>query len=161
MEEWRILADFPQYEVSNTGKVRNASTKKELAGHVIQNGYRQLVLKKGKKSVYRLVHCLVASVFIGPKLSGMDVNHKDGNKLNNHLSNLEYVTHAQNMLHAIHDLGNPGKKLTHECAERIRERLARAEKQDAIAADEGISQAMVSRIKLNKAWKQAQSAWKG
>lgn len=55
---------------------------------------------KGRSKTY-LVHALVASAFIGKRPKGYDVNHKDGNKLNNYIDNLEYITSAENKYHAV------------------------------------------------------------
>jgi hypothetical protein len=53
-----------------------------------------------KKYLNISVHKMVAECYLGPCPNGMVVNHKDGNKLNNHYTNLEYCTHHQNMIHA-------------------------------------------------------------
>lgn len=69
--------------------------------HIDAYGYlrAQFVYANTKHKNKRL-HQLVAEAVYGPKPEGMTVNHKDGNKLNNHPSNLEYATHAENIEHA-------------------------------------------------------------
>ena len=92
MEEvWREC--IPGYEVSNKGRVR--SPRRVLALHDI-NGYLRIGLNKRP---YR-VHRLVAQAFI-PNDNPLKtcVNHKDGNKRNNCVENLEWVTDRENMLH--------------------------------------------------------------
>ena len=105
-EEWRLIFDG-LYEVSNLGRVRRAvdgvNTK---AGDirspgVKSSGYHQVALYKNGKATNRSVHRLVVEAFIGKIPKGMEVNHKDGNKLNNQLDNLEIVTKSENMKHAI------------------------------------------------------------
>ena len=61
-------------------------------------GYPMISLHKNKVLKTKMVHRLVATAFI--KESKLDVNHKDGNKQNNRVENLEYITHKENILHA-------------------------------------------------------------
>jgi hypothetical protein len=72
---------------------------RELRGTLL-NGYRRVELNSeaGRKCIF--VHRLVAEAFIGPYPDGLVINHKDGNQLNNHASNLEYVTQAENVRHS-------------------------------------------------------------
>ena len=105
MEEWRLLASLNnRYEVSDTGKIRNAKSKKELATFENRFGYYilQVCPQKGERKE-RQVHVLVAEAFIGKRPNGYVINHKDGNKKNNVPSNLEYVTSAENNIHALHN----------------------------------------------------------
>lgn len=102
--EWRP-APTPEgrFEVSKDGRVRNRFTEKELTLTVGKTGYQQFVTRSGRKSRARLykAHRLVALAWVGPQPTPAHVvNHKDGNKLNNHASNLEWVTPAENVRHA-------------------------------------------------------------
>ena len=125
-EIWKAIPSFEGlYEVSNTGKVRRAcETKEKKKGELLVQtteklGYMIVTLfnkSKGTKKHHK-VHRLVMLAFIGS--SDQDVNHKDGNKTNNHLSNLEYCTRSQNVLHGFRVLGrsfrgekHPQAKLT-------------------------------------------------
>ena len=111
-EEWKPVAMEPyssQYEVSSIGRVRRKYIGRERIG-----GYRYLTVKVyGKIRKYPYIdlfinkqrkkfniHLLVAEAFIGPRLEGFVINHKDGNKNNNDYQNLEYVTQSQNLKHA-------------------------------------------------------------
>lgn len=85
IEEWRIISEFPSFEVSNFGRVRKIKTGK-LRALYLSNGYHRIFFKKG---FTRSIHWLVTLAFFGPT-SKKYVLHKDGNVLNNHLSNLEY-----------------------------------------------------------------------
>jgi len=112
IETWRAIAGYESfYQVSDAGRVRShdrvvddAKGQRRLNGKVLRpglvSGYEQVVLcqKSLLKSFY--VHRIVAVAFIGPCPAGKQVNHRDGDKLNNRLSNLEYVTAAQNTQHA-------------------------------------------------------------
>lgn len=99
MEEWRSVAGYAgAYEVSDCGRVRRADglIKKAEADRA---GYLRLSLWANGKATKFLVHRLVAAHFHGE--SDKQVNHKDGDKSNNHVANLEYVTARENIQHAI------------------------------------------------------------
>lgn len=103
MEEWRIVKNHPHVEVSNLGNVRNIWRNQVIQRKPVthQNGYLTVTIRTGvKRGVSRRIHVLVAEAFLGPKLRGMDVNHMDGDKTNNRLENLEYVTRSENLLHS-------------------------------------------------------------
>jgi hypothetical protein len=102
---WHRIEDT-NYEVSNSGEVRNIKThfiKKLRSGSTSDYLMVQVYIKNGKRKNY-IVHRLVAKYFIDNPLNKSQVNHIDGNKLNNHYSNLEWVTPKENMAHAI-DIG--------------------------------------------------------
>lgn len=91
------------YSVTNTGKIvsknyLNKGITKELKPQDNGNGYLYVVLQKDKKRFKKYVHRIVANAFIG--FSKLEVNHKDLNKKNNNIKNLEYVTKSENHRHA-------------------------------------------------------------
>lgn len=110
---------------------------------------------------YCTVHKLVANAFLGPRPLGMQVNHKDGNRKNNRLSNLEYLTCSDNMKHAFSTgLAKPrlgeehhGAKLTEEDVVRIRKRCAAGESQMAVARDYRLNHVTIHNIMHRKSWK--------
>lgn len=79
------------------------------------------------------IHRLVAEVFIGPRPAGTEVNHKDGNKQNPIVTNLEYVTHLENVRHAIR-IGRRRMKFSDYAIRRIRERWESGETVAEIAS---------------------------
>ena len=90
----------PRYLVSEDGKVYDTLYKAFISQYDSGNGYIAVKLKypdKTRKQHY--IHRLLAEVYIG-SIEDKDINHKDGNKSNNSLSNLEIVTHKTNMQHA-------------------------------------------------------------
>lgn len=102
MEEiWKPVKGFEGiYEVSNIGRVHHISTQRIKKASVTKNGYNYVALWKNNKHKHMLLHRLIAIAFIPNPLKKSQVNHKDGNKLNNALENLEWVTHQENGVHA-------------------------------------------------------------
>lgn len=105
VEEWRDIKDYEGlYQVSNTGKIKSLyrDTGKILTGEIIQKGkgYLRVELTQNKKVKRFLVHRLVAQAFIPNPENKPEVNHIDGNTLNNNASNLEWCTHRENINHA-------------------------------------------------------------
>jgi hypothetical protein len=109
VEEWKDIEGFEQfYCVSNIGRVKSLNRVTQDGRHLKgalmtcskgKTGYRFVKLRKsGKVQVY--VHRLVAQAFIGVIPEGYNVNHKDGNKANNCVTNLEIVTCSENTIHA-------------------------------------------------------------
>jgi hypothetical protein len=101
-EGYRVILDRPNYCVNNVGDIFNLKLKKFLKISVSKDcGYKRIALyDKHKTKSYR-IHSLVAEYFIGTRPEGYQVNHIDGNKTNNHVSNLEYVTRKGNSEHAV------------------------------------------------------------
>lgn len=93
------------YSVSPLGDIRNDKTGRILKPTAKKDGYCIVVLFINgiRRTLY--VHRLVASVFIPNPLNKREVNHKDGNKGNNAVQNLEWVTSAENKRHCVNVLG--------------------------------------------------------
>ena len=102
MEEWKDIDGYNGlYIISSTGNVYSHISKKQLKPLLSSTGYYNVQLYKNSKAKAFLIHILVATAFIGPKPKGYEVNHIDGNKLNNSVDNLEWVTRKRNTRHAI------------------------------------------------------------
>ena len=115
MEEWRDIEGYEgYYQVSNHGNVRSLDrttlgrdgVKYPHKGVVFKpttnkNGYKYVVLKKDGGFKGYTVHGLVARAFVEKANGKTEVNHKDGDKTNNRVSNLEWVTHSENEKHAV------------------------------------------------------------
>lgn len=100
-EEWVPIVDFPNYAVSNTGEVLSRVRDTLLAQSLnTSTGYIHVCLWKNGKGYVRTVHRLVALHFLDLPYETVEVNHKDGNKTNNHVSNLEWLTRSENHRHA-------------------------------------------------------------
>lgn len=107
-EIWKTIAEAPNYEVSTEGNVRNKTSGRLLKPQAFgATGYKQVSLKiqETNKFQKRYIHRLVAQAFIENPENKREVNHIDGNKLNNSLSNLEWVTSSENQIKR-HEQGN-------------------------------------------------------
>lgn len=105
-EEWAYIADTNQYyAVSTEGRVISFARDGTNKTHIMKptrtpQGYVRLSINVNGKRTNANVHRLVLSTFVGPQEGLIYVNHKDGIKHNNKLSNLEWCTASQNNLHA-------------------------------------------------------------
>jgi hypothetical protein len=107
VEVWRPVVGYEGvYEVSDRGNVRRIkpgiATRpgKVLKPFPHSEGYLRVSLSVNCKAVNKYIHVLVAEAFYGPCPEGMEVNHKNTEKTDNQLSNLEFMTHGENTLHA-------------------------------------------------------------
>ncbi|HJF35334.1 MAG TPA: NUMOD4 motif-containing HNH endonuclease [Clostridium perfringens] len=99
-EKWKIIEGFPKYLISNKGRIKILSTLEDKKVFVKDDGYIATTLGNGKQN-YRYVHRLVADAFVNNKHEKPQVNHINGVKGDNRAENLEWVTHAENIRHAI------------------------------------------------------------
>ena len=114
MEVWRAVKDYEGlYEVSNLGRIRSVPRtvrvgkgkgyerlieSKILSPSINGSGYKIIILKKpNHKVICRTIHRLVAEAFIPNPNNLTDVNHKDEDKMNNNVENLEWMAHKDNM----------------------------------------------------------------
>ena len=88
MEEWRVISEFPNYKVSNTGKVMNIKRNRLLKSAVSGNKVEYVVLYSRNVQHTRSVAKLVAHAFLPGLTEHHRVVHIDGNTINNRLSNL-------------------------------------------------------------------------
>lgn len=106
-EQWRDIPEFPSYQVSDQGRIRNKHTKHVKAMQYDNDGYAKISLRRadnGGQKYRKTVHRLVAEAFLGGKHDHLQVNHKNGIKDDNRVSNLEWVTGSENVKHA-YDIG--------------------------------------------------------
>ena len=99
---WRPIKNYPDYLISNLGDVSSERFNKRIRLKPGKNsqGYYVVVLTKNKIRKTLRVHRLVAEAFIENKFNKLTVNHLDANKLNNNITNLQWVTQKQNIQHA-------------------------------------------------------------
>lgn len=172
-ERWKPIPGYEgYYEISDLGRVkRTAPTKGTWVGRIItptkgSDGYQTIRLSKDTVKKTYSTHRIVAIVFLGGYKPGLQVNHKNGNKLDPRADNLEWVTPRQNVHHARDVLGvkffpgdrargeNNGKaKLTENKVRQVKLLLEEGVPVKRIAAQFGVHHSQISRIKSGQAWK--------
>ena len=116
MEQWKVIKDFPKYAISNYGNIKSLYWQNNINGKLYprekllipikrKDGYMKVNLHndeyKGRGKGYKcLIHRLVAEAFLENPKNLSEVNHKDGNKENNKVGNLEWCTRRENVLHS-------------------------------------------------------------
>lgn len=100
-EIWKDIKDYEGlYQVSNLGRVKSIKRNIILKPGFTKKNYSYVILYKSNIATSKRIHRLVAENFISNPYNKPQVNHKDGNKLNNCVSNLEWVTNSENQQHA-------------------------------------------------------------
>ncbi|MBC1237104.1 HNH endonuclease [Nostoc sp. 2RC] len=159
------IPESPIHAVNQFGEIIRIRTRKYIQPSVNRKGYLQVCLQN-KKS-YR-IHRLVAELFISNPDHKPQVNHKDGNKHNNHFNNLEWVFNQENQDHAIlnglwdgisektkkRQTGetNSAAKLSESDVLSIYQKLKEGFGVTQLARQHGITHSMVSNIKSGKSW---------
>lgn len=172
-ENWRDIPKFEgYYQVSDLGNVRGCDRfvahpkggklflkSRVLKSSLNSNGYPFVALSLLGKSKSIPIHKLVALTFLGGRPEGFDINHKDGNKLNSSVDNLEYCTRLENIHHAKalglnNSIGenHARAKLKDSDIPAIRARLAIGHTQISIAKDYGVNHKAIGCIKSGKNW---------
>jgi len=157
-----ISSEYPKYKISNRGRI----SKTIGAGRVIikklstkREGYAGVALWNGKKNTTFLVHRLVAKAFIPNPNNLPIVNHKDGNKLNNNIENLEWCTSKENAVHYINNNINKIKGegsalsvLTNQQAKEIRIKKPKGYTLKALALEYGVAKKTIFNIVSNRTY---------
>jgi hypothetical protein len=106
-EIWKSIKNYQNYMISNMGRVKRLKgyccrEERIIRNNVGSSGYYQVALSvEGGPQKFHRIHRLVLEAFVSPCPKGKECNHKDGNKLNNNLENLEWVTKSENSRHAL------------------------------------------------------------
>jgi DNA-binding transcriptional regulator YiaG len=166
--DWRVVREYPWLLVSDKGKVislarscvrtlRNGEEKwqsykeMELSQRNIGAGYRAIGTKVNGRQRTLYVHRLVAAAFIDKPEGRDEVNHLDGDKTNNSVSNLEWVTRRENQVHMA-KRGTTRRKLTEVQVISIRKMLQNNVEPRVIAETFGVSVSAVRHIEARRAW---------
>lgn len=108
-EQWKEIQNHKKYMVSNLGRFLNKESGKVYEGKPDKKGYKRVCLSEDGKRFLLFTHREVAKAFL-PKIDGKQyINHKDGDKGNNELNNLEWCTPKENSVHAFKCLGVKAK----------------------------------------------------
>lgn len=163
-EEWRPLSEFPEYAVSNLGRVmrvkgcRGARAGRVLKQRLNRDGYPCVTVQSNNRRSRKsyLVNRLVCEAFNGPAPEGdYHAAHADGDRANNRLENLRWASRAENEadkeLHGTRMRGedHASSKLTEEQVKAIRQDTR---PQSAIAREVGVSQSLVCMIRRRRVW---------
>lgn len=164
-EIWKDVPDYEDfYQASNLGRVRRIQYG--------PRGHRAPFLKPQKNPVTKYhsvslslngrhkrhnLHSLIARTFLGECEDGMEINHIDGDRSNNAVSNLEYVTHSYNNLHAYRTLGRKvgmPNKINREQACEIRILAAQGVSYSALSERFGITPNSIKSVVKFITWKE-------
>ena len=92
------IVNYKGYDVYSDGRIKSNGIRKVfLSPYKTNRGYLSVKINEVSTSL----HSVIAESFLGERPEGYTVNHKDGDKLNNYLSNLEYMSRKDNYLHAL------------------------------------------------------------
>lgn len=114
VENWLPIPGYPDYEITNTGKVRSfkgLGRPRELKQSYVGSGHLKVsLIDSGGVTRTKFIHQLLMLTFVGPRPEGMEVCHNDDNPLNNRLDNLRYDTHRANMQDAVRNGRGVGRR---------------------------------------------------
>jgi len=111
MTNWKLVEGFEdKYRVSDDGHVSSIHTGKILKPAKVGAGYLRVCLFVDGKGKNKYIHRLVAETFLGAS-NGREINHRNGNKQDNRLQNLEWSNRSENVLHSYYELGQKVKSI--------------------------------------------------
>jgi hypothetical protein len=173
-EVWKDIAGYEgKYKISSLGRVRSLSRYRKSRGDLLALikekvlkpvdyfGYQKVTLRHNNESQNYRIHRLVATAFIPNVKNKPFINHKDGNKKNNSVDNLEWVTNQENISHAVkngrHNLKgsrHPKSKLEEEEVLKIRELYERKVfTRTELGEMFGVTEGTISYIVKRMTWK--------
>lgn len=170
---FKVIEEFPKYEINEYGLIRNCKTKVEKYTCVNKQGYMHVQFKKDGKIFSRKVHRLVATAFLEEPSEELKqicdkvypyvvcVNHIDHNKLNNHISNLEWCTQEHNTKESWRVGNTPALKgslngrsiLTEDLVHKVCKSFEEGMKPKEAVVVYGISVQQATKIRAGIAWK--------
>ena len=165
-ERWEQIPNYEGwYDISDFGRVKRVKASmgavvgRILKQQINQHGYYMSHLSKKNEDRLLATHRLVILAFVGPCPDGKQVNHIDGDKTNNRVDNLEYVTPSENIRHA-YRMGlasnqgerSSGNKLIEDNVHEIRRLLLKGYTRRAIAPLFNVSHQTITDISTGKSW---------
>lgn len=169
-EQWKEIQGFEnEYLISNYGRIKsktrvyhcgtNHSVQKTIEEHILHVFFRKdkyvgVTLKKNGKSFSREIHRLVAEAFIPNQEKKEQINHKDGDKHNNKVDNLEWITRSENALHSYFKLGNIKYKrnFSEQEIKEIKGLYLQGQSKNQLAKQYFCSRTTIKRIIENKSY---------
>lgn len=179
-ERWKSIPGYEGfYQASNLGRIRRncrqvidalqrkyPARTRPLRQFRRAHGYQAVVLSRENTKREFLVHRLVLMAFCGRPAQGIECNHVDGDKSNNNVKNLEWVTSSENKIHAfrtgllkppsrdLRGARNPNTELTWEKVRQIRDMVSKGYEQKTVAKHFGVSNATISKIWVGRTWRE-------
>ena len=162
-EQWKDVVGYEGlYQVSTFGRVKSFKQNKTriLNPEICRNGYLRIDLRKYGAHKHFLIHRLVAETFLQNHTNKIQINHRDGCKLNNFIGNLEWATAAENIHHAVekglHSSGEfcTNARFTAEQIRFIRDGCKQLT-QKQVAAMFNVNPATINEIRLGKTYRNA------
>lgn len=154
MEIWKgVLGYENHYEVSNNGVIRNSKNRRVLKGSIHSSGYVYVTFTVDNEVSSHRVHRIVAIAFCDDRLWWKNVvNHKDGIKTNNHPSNLEWITHKENVIHSRRS-GLNKSKLSEKDVVEIREMFSQGVSKRELGFMYGVTESNINAVIKRKTFK--------
>lgn len=168
LELWKQIPSFPDYDVSNTGRIRSRRplnntndippVPRILTNQLCENGYVGVRLCVSGKKHWKLVHRLILEAFVGPCPKGMESLHGNGVRSDNRLDNLKWGSKRSNMLdrdrHGTTASGerNGRSRLTNDQVREIKAALSAGVTRAALAARFGVGWTTIDNIAAGRRW---------
>ena len=158
------IKGFENYLITEDGKVINSKTGRILKPDVIWDGYERVTLSKEGVTTRFRVHRLVAEHFIpNDDPARNQVNHKDGDRRNNTVENLEWMTCKENINHGKKQNGEEhyASKLTEDCVRQVCELISLGlTRGRVLRVFPNVSKAQFDDIRRRRSWKKVSKDYK-
>lgn len=154
-EVWKDIQGYEGlYKISNKGEIKNAKTNNILKQYLSNRGYLRVTLFKKSKPKKFTVHRLVAENFIKnnyiqKEISELQINHKDGNRSNNNVENLEWCTAQENTYHALKN-GLRKMKIPYSEHNNVCEKYRKGKIMKDIAKEYNVNTSTIRNILIHK-----------
>lgn len=156
-EVWINISERPEYKISNFGSVIGCNGNLMIP-QLDRGGYHTVLVRRGKPKHLK-IHRLVACAFIPNPYNFPQVNHKDGNKTNNHVSNLEWCDRSYNQKHAFKiglnssvGVKNSQSKLSEEDVRLVRFLYMKGLSRRQLGHEFNVTKASINMIVNKKTW---------
>lgn len=151
IEVWKDIPGHVNYQASNLGRIKSLRSGRTLKPFIKKNGYVYISLGA---SVRKELHYFIAVTFLGPRINKAEVNHKDFNRSNNKLENLEWVSRNQNRQHSLNHARGNTVKLTVKQVLEIRELMKSKEnKRVDLCKKYKVDRHTLANIAARRTWK--------